>query len=101
MPMPRKVAIGDTKREKERAMHNAYVVTGIMSDSRTVTLDEPLPLAAARVRLVVEPVSEALPGTYQQTIAAIRERQRSRGHRAPSREEVDAQLRAERESWPE
>src|SRR2546421_202086 len=30
-------------------MHNAYVVTGTMSDSRTVTLDEPLPLAAARV----------------------------------------------------
>ncbi len=42
-------------------IHNAYVVTGTLTDEHTVTLDEALPLAPTRVRVVVEPVpSEAV-----------------------------------------
>jgi hypothetical protein len=82
-------------------MHNTYIVTGTLSDSRTVTLDEPLPLVPTRVRVVIEPVAATGPSSYAEVVAAIRERQQTRGHRAPSRDEVDAQLRAERESWPE
>jgi hypothetical protein len=82
-------------------MHNAYVVTGTLNDDLTVTLDEALPLSSTRVRLVVErlPSVEARP--YQEVVAAIRERQRIRGHQPPTREAVDADVRAERESWPE
>ena len=82
-------------------MQNAYIVTGTLSDARTVTLDEPLPLVATRVRVTIEPVPATGPSSYQEVVAAIRERQRARGHQAPGRDEVDAGLRAERDSWPE
>lgn len=80
-------------------MHTALIVTGTLTDNRTVALDEPIPVSTPRVRLVVEPLPAEAPRSYQDVMAAIRERQRARGHRPPSREEVDAYLEAERASW--
>ncbi|HEV8711391.1 MAG TPA: hypothetical protein VGX03_01010 [Candidatus Binatia bacterium] len=80
-------------------MHNAYIVTGTLTDERTVTLDEALPLPSTKVRLVVEPLGSASYRSYQEIVAAIRERQTTRGHRPPTAEEVDAYLQAERDSW--
>jgi hypothetical protein len=82
-------------------MQNALVVTGTLTDGRTVTLDEPLAVGTSRVRLVVEPLPPAPARSYQEVMVAIRERQRQRGHRPPTREEVDAHLQAERDSWGE
>jgi hypothetical protein len=82
-------------------MQNAYVAIGTLLDGQTVKLDEPLPLATTRVRVVVEPLAPSQPASYREVLAAIRERQRQRGHQPPTREEVDAALRAERESWDE
>ncbi len=81
-------------------MQNAYIVTGTLTDNRTVTLDESLPLTSARVRLVVEPLP-APPASYADVMAAIRERQKQRGFRPPTREEVDAYIQTERDSWDE
>lgn len=80
-------------------MHNAYIVTGTLTNERTVTLDEALPLTSTKVRLVVEPLGSASHCSYQEIVAAIRERQAARGHRPPTMEEVDAYLQAERDSW--
>ncbi len=82
-------------------MQNAYVVTGTLRDAQTVTLDEALPLAPTRVRLVVEPLQVEPARSYQEVVAAIHERQRQCGHQASTREEVVAYLKAERDSWPE
>ena len=82
-------------------MHNAYIVTGTLTDAHTVTLDEALPLTPMKVRLVVEPLAPASQRPYQEVIAEIRERQRARGHQPLTREEVDNYLRAERDSWGE
>ncbi len=79
---------------------NIYVVTGTMSDEKTVALDEPLPIKGGKVRLVVEPIGTPL-RSYAEVMAAIRERQRLRSHRPPTREEVDAYIQAERDSWGE
>jgi hypothetical protein len=79
-------------------VQNAYIVTGTLIDGNTVKLDETLPLPPNRVRLVVEPLAPPV-DSYQEVMAAIRERQRQRGHRPPTRAEVDAYLEAERESW--
>jgi len=79
---------------------SSYVVTGTISDEHTVALDEPLPIKEGRVRLVVEPIG--IPQRpYTEVMAAIRERQRLRGHQPPTREEVDAYIHAERDSWGE
>ena len=40
--------------EKGRAMHQAYVVTGTLTDDHTLALDEALPLQGGRVRVVVD-----------------------------------------------
>jgi len=80
-------------------MHNAYVVTGTLTNERTVTLDEALPFPATKVRLVVEPIESVAARSYQEIMEAIRERQHVRGHRPPTAAEVDANLQTERNSW--
>jgi hypothetical protein len=85
--------------ERGETMHNAYIVTGMLTNERTVTLDEALPLPATKVRLVIEPLGSASHRSYQEIVAAIRERQAARGHRPPTTEEVNAYLQAERDSW--
>jgi hypothetical protein len=80
-------------------MQNAYIVTGTLTNERTVTLDEALPLGSTKVRLVVEPLAAAAPLSYQEIMAAIRERQAARAYRPPTKEEVDAYLQTERGSW--
>ena len=82
-------------------MQRIYTVTGKLTDDRTVALDKPLPLAQKKVRLVVEPLSSSAPRSYRGVMADIRARQQARGYNPPSREEVDAVLQAERESWEE
>ena len=82
-------------------MGNSYTVTGTLTDDRTVTLDEALPLPKMKVRLLVEPIGSTTERRYQEVMAEIRAQQQARGHRAPTREVVDAALRAERESWGE
>ena len=82
-------------------MQNAYRVTGTLTDDHTVTLDEPLPLRPMKVRLVVEPLSPPPRRSYQEVISSIRTRQGARAHKPPTREEVDDDLREERDSWGE
>jgi len=82
-------------------MRNAYIVTGEMTDDRTVRLDEALPVGSVKVRVVVEPISPALRRPIQEVLAEIYRRQEIRGHQPPTKEEVDAYLRTERDSWEE
>ena len=80
-------------------MRNAYVLTGTVSDERTLNLDEDLPVKAGKVRVVVELIQAPLPNDYPEFMARLREQQRQRGHVPRTREEVDAYLKAERDSW--
>jgi hypothetical protein len=81
-------------------MTNAYVVTGTLTSATTVQLDEPLPLTVGKVRVVVEAPPEPAPVlTFQQAIHAIWARQAARGHVPRSAEEIEAQIREERDSW--
>lgn len=80
-------------------MQSTYVVTGVLTDQHTVTLDKALPLTSMKVRVTVEPLMLSLYRSYEQVMANIRRRQRVRGHQSPSREVVDTYVRAERASW--
>ncbi len=80
-------------------METAYIVTGTLTDDHTVTLDEAVPLPQGKVRLSVEPLSPTPKRPHDEVIAEIRERQRARGHQPRTREEIDAGIRAERDSW--
>jgi hypothetical protein len=78
---------------------NAFEVTGTLTDERTLKLDEALPFGPSKVRVIVEQIPATAPVSYQEAITAIRERQKQRGHRSPTRAEVDAALETERKSW--
>ncbi|MBO0798450.1 MAG: hypothetical protein J2P31_06475 [Blastocatellia bacterium] len=80
-------------------MQTAYIVTGILNNDGTVTLDESLPLEPMRVRLSIEPLAPKMPRVHDEVIAQIWERQQRRGYQPPTRAEVDAFLNAERDSW--
>ncbi len=85
-------------------MTESYVVTGTMTDPRTVTLDEPLAIESQRVRITVEPVTPepVVPTSkrpYLEVMEEIRQAQRLRGHKPRTKEEVDAYIQAERDSW--
>lgn len=79
-------------------MARSYVLTGTFEE-QTVTLDEALPLKSGRVRLTLELLRPESRKPHQQVLADIRRRQRARGHQPRTREEVDAYLKSERESW--
>ena len=82
-------------------METAYIVTGTLTDRNTVTLDEALPLTPMKVRLSVEPLPVDPPAkrSHDEVIAEIWARQKARGHQPRTREEIDADLQAERDSW--
>jgi len=81
-------------------MQNAYVVTGTMTNARTVTLDETLPLTLSKkVRLVIEPLLSGSERPYQEIISEIRRRQHDRGHQPLAKAEVDRYLQLERDNW--
>ena len=80
-------------------MQTAYIITGTLNDDQTVTLDEALPLKPMKVRLSVEPLAPAHPRPHDEVIAEIWARQKARGHVPRTREEIDAELQAERDSW--
>ncbi len=81
-------------------MTNAYIVTGTLTDATTVQLDEPLPVASCKVRVIVESTPAARPKqSWQEYFADLRARQKARGHVPRLAEEIEAQIREERESW--
>jgi hypothetical protein len=82
-------------------MTQSYVVTGTVTDARTVTLDEPLPIESQRVRIIVAPVTPTPKRPYLEVMEELRRDLRERGHTPRTKEEVDAYLQAERDSWNE
>jgi hypothetical protein len=77
-----------------------YVVTGTLTDGKTVQLDEPLPTVEGKVRVTVELIAPAPPKqSLQDWLVDLRERQAARGHVPMTVEEVEAYIKAERDSW--
>jgi hypothetical protein len=80
-------------------MGQAYVVTGSVVDGETLKLDESLPIAHGKVRVVVEMLPREKGPTLIEFLETIHREQRERGFVPPTRAEVDAYLNAERDSW--
>jgi hypothetical protein len=80
-------------------MSHVYQVTGELTDSRHVTLDQPIPLTAGKVRVIVEQLPTGPKPDLSAFELTLRERQRARGHLPRTKEEIDSYLAAERDSW--
>jgi hypothetical protein len=81
-------------------MGKPEIVTGTLVDDRTVALDKPVLLRPMKVRVAIEPLEEKHRRLYcPEVISNIYAAQAIRGHRPPSREEVDRRIQSERDSW--
>jgi hypothetical protein len=80
-------------------VRNAYIVTGSVTDERTLKLDEALPVQSGKVRVTVELLPTEPAERLREFLDRIHREQRERGFVPPTREEVDAYLTAERDSW--
>lgn len=104
---------GNKADDLEVGMPESYVVTGTLTDECTVSLDEKLPLGSTKLKLTIEPISSLDSATpianeesiqkppYMEFMAELRRRQDERGHQPRSKEEIDADLQSERDSWDE
>jgi hypothetical protein len=80
-------------------MRQSYLVTGSLTNSRTVRLDEPIPVSTGKVRVILEIAEVTGKMSHDDFLTWLQSRQEARGHIPRVREDVDASLRAERESW--
>lgn len=81
-------------------MSESYIVTGDLIDAKTVKLDQPLPWPLSRVRVTVEPLPSLIsPQTFLANLRLIRQKLRTSGYHFRTKEEIDAQIQAEREGW--
>ena len=77
-----------------------YTVTGALSNERTIILDQPIPLPANNVRVTVVILTETQPQSqFLIKLEAIHQALRASGYQPRTKEQVDAQIQAERESW--
>ncbi len=79
-------------------MPQAYVLTGQLSDSRSLVLDEAVPLSDGRVT-VQAMIPKEVRRPHSEVIEEIWARQRQRGHIPPTADEVNARIEEERNSW--
>jgi hypothetical protein len=82
-------------------MQQSYLVTGSLTDSRTIRLDEPMPVSTGKVRVILEMADITGKMSHDDFLTWLQNRQEARGHIPRTREDVDASLRTERESWDE
>jgi hypothetical protein len=76
-----------------------YTVTGALSNERAIILDQPIPVPAGNVRVTVVILAETQPQpSFLTKLEAIHQALRASGYQLRTREQVDAQIQAERES---
>ena len=80
-------------------MSQSFQVTGELIDPQMVKLDQPIPAAPGKVRVTVELLSGEKGSNLNEFMERMWEQQRSRGHVPRTKEEIDAHLNTERDSW--
>ena len=103
VPIARGVATGEWREWTEEAGAKPVTKAELLRvwDTQTVQLDESLPVSAGKVRVTVEMVAPTAPPkrSLQEWLEELRKRQAARGHVPMTAEEVQAYIKAERDSW--
>lgn len=86
-------------------MEQTYVASGTLENGRLIHLDEPLPIALTthRVRITLSPLlPEQRNGkTLIEWVRKARADLKNKGFHFRTKEEIDQQIREEREAWGE
>ncbi|VAW30996.1 hypothetical protein MNBD_CHLOROFLEXI01-5071 [hydrothermal vent metagenome] len=84
-------------------MTDLYITTATLTNKKNLILDEALPLVSGRVRVTIEelPKIQMAASSFLAKLQAIHQALEDSGYRPRSKEVIDAQIRAERDSWGE
>jgi len=82
-------------------MEQTYVASGTLENGRLIHLDEPLPIYTNRVSMVIKPVikRERNGKTLVEWLKKIHARREKLGIKSLTKEEIDAWIQEERDSW--
>jgi hypothetical protein len=80
-------------------MTRNYTVMGTIIDGKTITLDEPIPLSAGRVKMVVEELAFEQVSSLEDFLEKLQRRREGRNYVPRSREEIDRALQEDRDGW--
>lgn len=82
-------------------MEQTYTVTGTLENGRLIHLDEPLPIYTNRVSMIVKPAirNDRNGKTLVEWLRKIHARRDKLGVKSLTREEADAWIQEERNSW--
>jgi hypothetical protein len=83
---------------REIFMNQAIIVTGNLIEPNTIRLDESVPFANGKVRVIIENL-ETSKRTSLKVLAEIRKRQQERNFKPSIKEDIDKYLTLERDSW--
>jgi hypothetical protein len=82
-------------------MEQTYIVNGTVENGQIIHLDEPVPISTKRVSVIIKPApqksynGEALFAWLEQ----LHERRNKLGIKSLTKEEIDAWIQEERDSW--
>lgn len=82
-------------------MYDSFTITGTLETDQLVRLDVPVSLPVRRVRITLEPVALELStgdGLIEH-VRKLRANLEKNGFRFRSKEDIDQQIREEREAW--
>ena len=84
-------------------MHDLHIITGTLETDQLVRLDMPVSLPGRRVRVTLEPLpAEQRNGkTLIEWVRKARADLKRQGFHFRTKEEIDEQVREEREAWGE
>ena len=83
-------------------MIDPYVTTATLTNKKTLILDKALPHLPRRVRVTIEELPKAqMTPSFLVKLRAIQQTLAKSGYQSRSKEVIDAQIRAERDSWGE
>lgn len=82
-------------------MEQTYIVNGTVENGQIIHLDEPVPISTKRVSVIVRPAlkKERNGKTLVEWLEKIHERRRKLGIKSLTKEEIDAWIKEERDSW--
>jgi len=84
-------------------MQSSYTYTGTLENNQLVRLDAPVSLPMRRVRITLEPLPQEQRNgkTLIEWLRKTRADLQSQGFRFRTKEEIDQQIREERDAWGE
>jgi hypothetical protein len=82
-------------------MEQTYIVNGTVENGQLIHLDEPVPISGKRVSAIIKPAPQKSYNgeAFVAWLEQLHERRKKQGIKSLTKEEIDAWIQVERDSW--